>query len=325
MNTFLYFCSKTTHLKVWYNISEFRATNPVVTIGSFDGVHLGHIEVINQLKQIAQTVNGESVIFTFFPHPLRVLAPNKEFVLLTTIEEKIDLFSKAGVDHLVVYEFTKDFASLSYSDFVKSILLDQLHTHTILVGYDNKIGKDREGNYLQLVKLSKQWGFNVKQQKKVTLDDSELSSTQIREHLTAGKLLEAAKLLGYSYIISGTVVHGHQLGNKLGFPTANILPPENKFIPGIGVYAITVEHRGKTYLGMMNIGIRPTLDDDTKKPVIEAHLFDFDQNLYGEFIKISIIRKLRNEYKFDSIDALRSQLKKDKAFALETLHNEFGI
>lgn len=297
----------------------------MVTIGSFDGVHLGHMEVIKQLNDIAKKVNGESVIFTFFPHPLRVLAPEKEFVLLTTIEEKIDLFSKAGVDHVVIYEFTKDFARLNYQDFVKTILLDQLHMHTILVGYDNKIGKNREGNYHELVKFSKTSGFNIARQNKVTLDDSELSSTQIRELLTAGRLFDASKLLGYPYILSGTVIHGHQLGNKLGFPTANILPPVNKFIPGMGVYAITVEHGEKRYLGMMNIGIRPTLEDGTKKPVIEAHLFDFNGNLYGEFIKILIIRKLRNEYKFDSIDALRNQLKKDKAFAIETLHKEFGI
>lgn len=306
-------------MKIWNDISNFTAKNPVVTIGSFDGVHLGHRHVLKQLNKIALENSGESVVFTFSPHPVKVLAPDKEFVLLTTIDEKIELLEKAGVNHLILFPFTKEFSKLAYVDFVKTILVEKLGINTLLTGYDNTIGKNREGDFNQLVKISHKLEFNVVQQNELNVEDGKLSSTNIRNLLTQGKLFESSRLLGYPYILSGVVVHGHQIGNKLGFPTANLMPPDNKFIPGNGVYAILVDYRWATYKGMMNIGVRPTIDDSAPKPVIEAHLFGFNDNLYDEFIKISIIRKLRDEFKFNSVDALRSQLKKDKQFALETL------
>lgn len=312
-------------MKIWENISDFKAKNPAITIGSFDGVHLGHQEVIKQLNEIAHKNEGESVIFTFSPHPIKVLNPDKAFVLLTTIEEKLELFKTNRVDHVVLFPFTHQFSQLSYEDFVQKILVEKLGLHTLLVGYDNTIGKNREGNYSQLLKLGARLNFNIAQQKKLATNETDISSTIIRNLLTNGKLLQASKLLGYHYVLSGTVVHGQQIGNKLGFPTANLLPAENKFVPGNGVYAILVEHQGILHKGMMNIGIRPTIDDDTKKPVIEAHLFNFDSNLYQQYIKISVVRKLRDEYNFNSIDALRAQLKKDKDFALLTLKKEFGF
>lgn len=311
-------------MKIWNNISEFEGNNTAITVGSFDGVHLGHMEMLKQLIEFAKKRNGESVVFTFSPHPIRVLNPDKNFVLLTTIEEKTELFRKAGIDHLVIFPFSKEFAKLSYTEFVSSILIDKLKMQSFLVGYDNKIGRNREGNYDELVKLSKQYGFEIQQQKQLSINENDLSSTNIRQLLNNGKLLEASKLLGYPYLISGKVVHGQHLGNKLGFPTANILPSENKFVPANGVYAITVKYKKEDYLGMMNIGTRPTIEDNALEPTIEAHLFDFDGTLYDEWIQISIVRKLRNEHKFESIDALRAQLKKDKIFALETLHKEFG-
>ena len=311
-------------MKIWNDISSFTAINPAITIGSFDGVHLGHKHVLNQLNKIAKNNNGESVVFTFSPHPIKVLAPHKEFVLLTTINEKIELFEEAGIDHLVLFPFTKEFSKLTYTDFVKTILIEKLNINTLLTGYDNTIGKNKEGDFNQLIKLSKEFNFEVIKQDELILNEGKLSSTNIRELLSDGKLLEASKLLGYHYILSGEVVHGKKLGNKLGFPTANLLPLDNKFIPGNGVYAILVDYNNTTYKGMMNIGVRPTIDDNAPKPVIEAHLFNFKDNLYGEFIKISILRKLRDEYKFNSVDALRSQLKKDKVFALETIDKEFG-
>jgi len=314
--------TKIVALKIWDDIIDFSAINPVVTIGSFDGVHLGHRRVIDQLIHLSKKVNGESVIFTFSPHPAIVLNPDKEFVLLTTIDEKIELFRQAGINHLVLYPFTKRIASLSYQEFVKQLLIEKLHISTLLVGYDHTIGKNREGNYEKLLQLSKNLDFKVVQQNEVTTEDGKLSSTYIRQLLSQGLLMEASKLLGYPYLLSGTVVHGHRLGNKLGFPTANLLPPENKFIPGYGVYAVLVQYEGITYQGMMNIGIRPTLEDNTQIPVIEAHLFNFTGDLYGKFIKISIIRKLRDEFQFESVEALRIQLKKDKELALETLKND---
>lgn len=312
-------------MKIWEDISKFNAKNPVITIGSFDGVHLGHQYMLKQLCKTAENVEGESVVFTFSPHPAKVLAPDKELVLLTTIEEKITLFKKAGLQNLILFPFTKEFSELSYIEFVKTILVEKLGIHTLILGYDNTVGKNKQGNYEQVKALSVQAGFNLVRQDEIRFNESNLSSTNIRSLLSNGKLLEASKLLGYPYILSGNVVHGQQIGNKLGFPTANVLPYDNKFIPGMGVYAVLVEYKGTNYKGMMNIGVRPTIEDYAQKPVIEAHLFDFKGNLYGEFIKISIIRKLRNEFKFESVDALRAQLKKDKLFALETLDKEFGI
>lgn len=312
-------------MKIWEDISKFNIKNPVITIGSFDGVHLGHQFMLKQLNQIAKNVKGESVVFTFHPHPATVIDPEKDLVLLTTIEEKIELFKKAGIQNFILFPFTKEFSQLGYREFVVSILVERLHVHTLLLGYDNKVGKNKHGNYNQLLKLSDELGFHLKKQEEIKINDADLSSTNIRNLLMNGKLLEASNLLGYPYMVSGTVVHGQQIGNKLGFPTANVLPSDNKFIPGMGVYAVMVVYENKTYKGMMNIGVRPTIEDYANKPVIEAHLFNFNDDLYGKFLQISIVRKLRNEFKFNSVDALRVQLKKDKQFALETLNKEFGI
>jgi len=312
-------------LKIWDDISNFKAKKPVITIGSFDGLHLGHQKVLNRLNDIAAKVNGESVVFTFTPHPVKVLSPEKEFVLLTTIEEKIELFKKAKLQHLILFPFTKEFSQMAYADFVKNILVGRLKINTLLTGYDNTLGRDKEGGFDNLERLSSKLGFNVDRQPEIKFDENSLSSTHIRKLLSQGKLLQASKLLGYRYMLSGTVVHGQQIGNKLGFPTANLMPPDNKFVPGNGVYAILVRYNGGTYKGMMNIGVRPTIENYANKPVIEAHLFDFSGDLYGKFIRIDIVRKLRDEYKFNSADALRAQLKKDKRFALETLDKEFGI
>ncbi len=312
-------------MKIWDDISNFKAKKPVITIGSFDGLHLGHQKVLNRLNDIAAKVNGESVVFTFTPHPVKVLSPEKEFVLLTTIEEKIELFKKAKLQHLILFPFTKEFSQMAYADFVKNILVGRLKINTLLTGYDNTLGRDKEGGFDNLERLSSKLGFNVDRQPEIKFDENSLSSTHIRKLLSQGKLLQASKLLGYRYMLSGTVVHGQQIGNKLGFPTANLMPPDNKFVPGNGVYAILVRYNGGTYKGMMNIGVRPTIENYANKPVIEAHLFDFSGDLYGKFIRIDIVRKLRDEYKFNSADALRAQLKKDKRFALETLDKEFGI
>jgi len=312
-------------LKIWHDIIAFKAENPVITIGSFDGVHRGHLEVINQLKFIADEVNGESVVFTFSPHPSSILAPDKELVLLTTLEERITLFSKTGIDHLIIFPFTREFSDLSYEQFVKTILVDQLHIHTLLLGYDNKIGHGRQGNYEQLAGLSEKLGFEIRTHKALKIDHLNLSSTHIRKLLSQGYLYEASKLLGYPFLISGTVVHGKSLGNKLGFPTANLLPPDRKFVPANGVYAVLVEYKHQTYKGMMNIGVRPTIEDYATKPILEVHLFNFSGNLYGEWVQVSIYRKIRDEFKFDSIEALREQLKKDKLQAELILEKEFGL
>lgn len=308
-------------MKVWTDITKFKAKKPVVTIGSFDGVHLGHIQVLNKLNKIAEDVNGESVIITFSPHPARVLHPNKKHVMLTTLDEKIVLLEKANVKHLIILEFNIGFSKMPYDKFVYEILVKKIGIHTFLLGYDNKIGKNKEGNFEQLKKQANKYKFNISIEKQVLINNDKLSSTQIRKLLNNGELLKASELLGYPYILSGKVVNGQKIGNKLGFPTANISPCKYKFIPANGVYAVKIEIDEKQYIGMLNIGVRPTLhnDNDKKKVTIETHIFDFDKQIYNKQIKIYIIRKLRDEQKFETIDDLSIQLHKDKKKAIEFL------
>ncbi len=296
----------------------------MVTIGSFDGVHRGHQEVLAQLRNMAQLAKGESVVFTFDPHPVTVLAPDKPFDMLNTTAEKITLLEKFGVDHLIVYPFSKSFAALSYDEFVQQILLDKLDMKGMLIGHDNTVGKNKEGNYAQLKALSERFGFSLYMHTELKLEGAKLSSTQIRKLLSEGRLFDAAQLLGHPYHVTGTVVHGQHLGNKLGFPTANIQPDALKFLPANGVYAVKVPFKDTVYLGMMNIGTRPTVDEQAVKAVVEVHLFDFNGNLYGQDVRVALLRKIRDENKFETIDALRQQLKQDKIDALEILRKEFS-
>jgi riboflavin kinase/FMN adenylyltransferase len=312
-------------VKIWRDISNFTAKNTVITIGSFDGVHLGHKHVLSQLKKIASDINGESVVLTFFSHPLTVLNPNKKFSKLTTIEEKIELFKKTGIDHLILIPFTTELSKMDYISFTTTILIEKLNLNTILVGYDNKMGKDGGGNYLQLTKLSKKLNFNVIKQDKFSIDNINPNSTLIRELLSNGKLKKASKLLGYPYTLHGTVKYGNQIGSKLGFPTANIQVSEDKFIPANGVYITLVNYNNKKYKGMMNIGIRPTINDTYKMPVIEVHIFDFEKNIYNEEIEVNILMRVRNEYNFNSLNELKNQLVNDKKTALKLLCEEFNF
>lgn len=305
-------------MKIWTDITHFTAKNPIVTIGSFDGVHLGHKKILNQLKDLANQVQGETVLITFSPHPASVLRPEQPFVLLTTLDEKIELLRSYGIDHLVIINFTKSFSQIPYEEFVESFLKKKIGIHTFLVGYDNKIGKNKGGNFDSLEKLSYKYGFYIEKSNQLLLNDEKLSSTQIRKLLSNGELSKASQFLGYPYLLSGKVVKGQNVGSKLGFPTANITPPENKFIPANGVYAVKVKFDKKYYAGMLNIGFRPTINDENKeKPVIEVHLFDFDRQIYDQHIQLFIIKKLRNEQKFNSLDDLRLQLQQDKEEALK--------
>lgn len=305
-------------MKIWTDITAFSAKNPVVTIGSFDGVHLGHKKILHQLKELAKQVQGETVLITFSPHPASVLHPERPFVLLTTLDEKIELLKMYGIDHLLIINFTKEFSQIPYDEFVGSFLKKEVGVHTFLVGYDNKIGKNKAGDFQNLEKLSHKYGFYIEKSNQLLLKDEKLSSTQIRKLLSNGELCKASEFLGYPYVLSGKVVKGQNVGSKLGFPTANIAPPENKFIPANGVYAIKVRFEKKYYAGMLNIGFRPTIKDENREiPVIEAHLFAFNRQIYGQHIEIFIIKKLRNEQKFSSLDDLRLQLQKDKKEALK--------
>lgn len=310
-------------MQIYHQITEFKVEKPVLTIGSFDGVHLGHRQVIEKLKAIAQAKKAETVIFTFHPHPQFVLAPEwsrKELRMLTTIDERIELFEKAGVDHLVIYPFTPDFGQLAYAEFVQTILVEQLHVHTLVLGYDHRLGKNREGNFDTLAKLSAQHGFDLVKLEALFVDDNNISSTKIRRALQAGEVQLAERYLGYPYHLSGSVVEGKQLGRKIQFPTANIkLSDPFKLIPKDGVYAVEVMVMGKSYGGMMNIGTRPTVNEQFDNRTIEVHIFDFQADIYGRNIQVVFVSRLRDERKFDSLAELCEQLQKDKLQAIDVL------
>ncbi|MFV0377387.1 MAG: bifunctional riboflavin kinase/FAD synthetase [Mangrovibacterium sp.] len=301
-------------MKIYHDIHDFKVKNPVLTIGSFDGVHLGHVKIIDRLREIAREQNGESVIFTFYPHPRQVLAPNEDSIrLLTTLSEKGRLFANAGIDHLIIYPFTKTFSELSYTDFVHEILVRQLQIKTLVVGYDHKFGRNREGSYAMLQTLSTAFNFKLEKLDVLLMNDINISSTKIRYALEEGDMTLANSFLGYPYTLHGKVVEGKQLGRQIQFPTANIVASDpHKLIPGFGVYAVYVLIGGQRYKGMLNIGIRPTVDRNADRRSIEVHILNFSGNLYHHEIEIEFIRKIREEQKFASVDQLRLQLEEDK-------------
>ncbi|WP_297087273.1 bifunctional riboflavin kinase/FAD synthetase [uncultured Draconibacterium sp.] len=308
-------------MKIHFSLDDFKARNPVVTIGTFDGLHKGHQLVINQLKELASNENGETVIFTFYPHPRIVTAPNETSLrLLTTKNEKIKLFEQFGVDHLIIYPFNEAFAALSYTDFVKTILVEKIHTYCLVVGYDHRFGKNREGGYEYLQKCAEKYGFKVHRTEALSVETDKVSSTKIRAALETGAIAKANQYLGYRFTLHGTVVNGKQLGRKLGFPTANIEASDKyKIIPGYGVYAVLIEIDDKQYKGMLNIGTRPTFNNNADNRSIEVNIFDFAENIYGKSITLVFIDKIREEKKFAGVDALVEQLKTDKEVAQELL------
>lgn len=308
-------------MKIHTDLKKFSATNPVVTIGTFDGVHLGHQRVISRLKEFAKKHNGETVIFTFYPHP-RLVTSEKEtnLRLLTTLEEKQSLFEKYGIDHLVVYPFDKKFSELSYAEFVEQILVDKMHTHCLVVGYDHRFGKNREGGFEYLKNCAKKFRFKLEKLDALSVNEENVSSTKIREALQAGDMIKANHYLGYKFTLNGTVVSGKQLGRKLGFPTANIESSDkHKIIPGYGVYAVKVVVNGVQLNGMLNIGTRPTFNKNADNRSIEVNIFDFAEDIYGNEITLIFIDKIRNEQKFDGVEMLVKQLQKDKKAALKIL------
>ncbi len=308
-------------MKLYTDLNHFKAHNPVVTIGTFDGVHLGHQKVILRLQEFAKQHNGETVIFTFHTHPRLVTSPNESNLrLLTTLKEKIDLFKKYGIDHLIVYTFDKEFSELTYNEFVEKILVEKIGTHCLVVGYDHKFGKNREGGFDYLQKCAEKFNFKIEKLDVLLVKEDSVSSTKIREALESGKIEKANHYLGYLFTLHGTVVEGKQLGRKLGFPTANIEASDKyKIIPGYGVYAVKVELGNNGYNGMLNIGTRPTFNNNADNRSIEVHIFDFDGDLYGKEITLKFVGKIRDEKKFENIDMLVSQLVKDKKAALKIL------
>lgn len=306
------------------NINQLPVFNKaVITIGTFDGVHSGHQQIIAQLKAEALAIGGETVIITFHPHPRLVIGQaTGKLHLLNTLAEKEQLLRSHGIDHLVLVPFTDAFAALSPESYVKDFLVEKFHPYTIIIGYDHKFGHNRGGDYHMLEDYAPQYGFLVKEIPPHVLHHVTISSTNVREALLAGNCDTANELLGYPYFFSGLVVKGNQLGRTIGFPTANldILDP-HKLIPGNGVYAVevTIGNDGTltAYKGMMNIGMRPTVNGTQRS--VEVHLFDFDATIYGETLTVTVKKRLRNEVKFDGLEALKTQLAKDRDTAMAAL------
>ncbi|NQU32414.1 MAG: bifunctional riboflavin kinase/FAD synthetase [Bacteroidetes bacterium] len=312
-------------MKIYNCIKDFKpVVNAIVTIGTFDGVHLGHQAVFKQMRDEAEKIGGETVVITFYPHPRIVLGvDNTDLKFIKTEKKKIQHIEKAGIDNLIIIEFTEDFAATSSEDFIKDLIVDYIKPKVLIIGYDHQFGSNREGSFELLNNLGNNLGFEVKKVDEQNVEDITISSTQIRNLLNQGDIKSANRLLGHEYSITGIVVKGQSIGHNLGFPTANIeIADEYKLIAAIGVYACRV-HIGQTiYKGMSNIGYRPTIDKiDNSDPgiTIEVNIFDFNESIYGKEITISFVDWMRNEHKFESKEALSKQLAKDKIHALEIL------
>jgi riboflavin kinase / FMN adenylyltransferase len=287
--------------------------NSVVTVGTFDGIHPGHKKIISDLIAIKNEKNLRSVVVTFDPHPQLILRnKHKEIKLLSTIEEKLQEFEKLGIDLVYIINFTKEFSEINAEDFYKNYLVEKIGLTDIVLGFDHNFGKNREGNYESLKSFSDKYGFDVHKVDEFKLDGDSINSTTIRNFLIEGNVEKASYLLGDNYSFSGKVVYGDRRGNKIGFPTANIKPlSEYKLIPKNGVYFVSAEVSDEKYYGMMNIGNRPTIEEQ-KGIFLEVNIFDFSKNIYNEVIKIDFIKFLREEKKFESLDELVLQLNRDK-------------
>jgi riboflavin kinase/FMN adenylyltransferase len=309
--------SKLVKVQIHKNIDNFPyIPYPVVSIGTFDGVHLGHQKIISRMKEIARNRSGETVIITFDPHPRRIIYSDSwDMKLINSPKRKIDLLARTGIGHLLILPFTTELADMASDIFIKDILVGKVHAKMVVVGYDHHFGKDRKGDYKNLESYGKDFGFDVEEIPAECIDGLSVSSSKIRKALNDGNIHLANRFLGYEYSIQGTVVRGQKLGRKLGFPTANIeIDDKLKLIAANGVYACRVNWNNQKFLGMGNIGIRPTLDKHDL--TIEVHIFDFDEDIYGDDLTIYWVERIRDEVRFRDLDALREQLVIDKKTVL---------
>lgn len=301
-------------MRIFHHISEITSiSNSIITIGTFDGVHLGHQKIIKRLVELKEKQGGETLLFTFAPHPRKVLFPEqKDLKLITTTEEKCELLKKFGIDNVLVFPFTKEFSQMNADQYISEIIAQGLKTKTLVIGYDHRFGSNREGNIDTLKLYSKQFNFEVEEISAQEINQLNVSSTRIRKAIEEGDIDVANEFLGYSFFVTGTVVKGKQLGRTIGYPTANIhVVDSDKLIPKIGVYAVNVEHNNKRYKGMLNVGVNPTTDTDNKIK-IEVNIFDFDKEIYGDGIKVEFVKRIRNEEKFANLDELKQALANDK-------------
>ena len=311
-------------MKVFRNIIEARnIPHAVVTIGTFDGVHLGHQAIFNKMKGIAQSIGGQTVVVTFHPHPRQVLNIDSSHLrFLTTPEEKLAKFEEFGIDNVVIINFTKEFSRTPSEVFIKDYIIDNIKPSYIVVGYDHHFGKNRMGDFGLLNDLMRKYNFRVERVAAQDVENIAISSTKIRNALAVGNVKSANRLLGYTYSVTAEVVVGNKIGRTLGFPTANLELPREYMLLNGGVYASLVDYGGKTYKAMANIGHRPTIGDRAEdQPIIEVNLFDFDGDLYGQTLRVSFIDRIRDEEKFSGLDELKMQLEQDRNTIYKLLEN----
>lgn len=302
-------------MKIKTTLDTYPDKESAVTIGTFDGVHVGHQKIIKRLVKIAREKELQAAVLTFFPHPRMVLQRDANIKLINTIDEKSQLLESLGVDHLVIHEFTQDFSRLTALEFVRDILVNKLKVKHLIVGYDHRFGRNRSANIDDLKEFGEIYEFDITEISAQEIDEVAVSSTKIRSALKEGDIVKANTYLGYNFILTGTVIEGKNLGSKIGFPTANIKIEETyKLIPKKGSYIVKVHVSQREVFGMMNIGENPTIEG--KEASIEVHLFDFESNIYNQTLKIELLERLREEQKFDSITGLKQQLKKDKEISL---------
>ena len=306
-------------MKTIQGISQFKSSiSTAVTIGTFDGVHIGHRKILERLINDAKTAGHKSTVLTFFPHPRMVLQKDTEIKLLNTLDEKIEILKGLGLDNLIIHPFTKEFSRLSATEFVRDILVNTLNTKRIIIGYDHRFGRNRNASIQDLIGFGNSLDFEVEEIPAQEIDDVSVSSTKIRNALLEGDIATANSYLGYPYMLSGVIKTGKGLGKKFGFPTANIHIEESyKLIPKKGVYVVKGNLDSKAYFGMMNIGSNPTVSG--KEQSIEVNFFDLDENLYGKKVQVKLLHRLRDEHKFDSVEQLQRQLEKDKQKSLQLI------
>jgi riboflavin kinase / FMN adenylyltransferase len=284
----------------------------VITIGTFDGVHKGHKAILHEVVNHAREVHGESVLLTFEPHPRKLLFPDQPLGIITPLYQKLKYIIKEGIQHIVVVPFTKEFADLSADEYIQNFLVNIFHPHSIIIGYDHRFGNDRKGDINLLKQYADTYKYELIEIPAQLIDEATVSSTKIRNSIKEGRMEDVCNMLCRNYSLKGTVVHGNKLGRTLGYPTANLHPQDTEqILPPIGIYAIHAVHNGTQYNGMLSIGYNPTVTDK-KELRIEANLFDFDKEIYGDSMELLFIKKIREEQRFESLDALKAQLHKDK-------------
>lgn len=302
-------------MKIKTTLDAYPKKDSVITIGTFDGVHVGHQKIIERLVKIAKQDNLQAVVLTFFPHPRMVLQKDTNIKLINIIDEKSQLLENFGIDHLVIKKFTREFSRLGALEFVRDILVNKLHVKHIIIGYDHRFGRNRNANIDDLREYGDVYGFKITEITAQEINEVTVSSTKIRKALSEGKIEVANSYLGYYFMLTGTVIKGKNLGKQIGFPTANIFIEEPyKLIPKSGSYIVKSNIDGDTIYGMMNIGLNPTVNGE--KQSIEVHFFNFKKNIYGQKIQVELLKRLRDEKKFNSINELKAQLYKDKDISL---------